>query len=106
MRKGTQEKGFFSEIKTQVIGVITLILTTGGTLVATHMEKFFGTDKASAKTEVAAPVAGKESSKVKTKTIIIKEKKSSKVEAAPKAEAAPKPKKTETEKRKEEGLDW
>ena len=115
MSEETEEKkGFFSEIKTQIIGLITLVLTTGGTLIATHMEQLFGVDKEEEKTEVAAPVAAaapiinitntnQQSQQVAGKTIIIKEK------ASP-SQAAPtvvvKPKKTETEKRKEDGLDW
>jgi hypothetical protein len=114
MSEETEEKkGFFSEIKTQIIGLITLVLTTGGTLIATHMEQLFGVDKEEEKTEVAAPVAAapiinitntnQQSQQVAGKTIIIKEK------ASP-SQAAPavvvKPKKTETEKRKEDELDW
>jgi hypothetical protein len=110
-----EKKGFFSEIKTQIIGVITLVLTTGGTLIVTHMEQLFGVDKKEEKTEVSAPVTtaapvinitntNQQSQQVSGgKTIIIKEKVSP---SQPTPAVVVKPKKTETEKRKEEGLDW
>ena len=85
------------DIKKAVIGVITLAITTGGGLI---MNKVLGTEEASepaAVEQATMPtiVINNESAAPATKDTVVK-----------KVYVKPKPKKTETEKRKESGLDW
>jgi len=95
MAKKTE--GAFDGVKKQITATVGIVITTAGTLVVANMEKIFGTDepKVEDKKEIV-----KDSIKPKeTKTVIIKEVPASKPKEEPK-------KKTETEQRKDEGLDW
>lgn len=94
-------------IKSILIGLISTITLGVGGYITNKLTGDSGEDK----TEVAAPAApvinitntNQQSQQAAGKTIIIKEK-ASPSQAAPTVIA--KPKKTETEKRKEDGLDW
>ena len=95
-------------IKSILIGLISTITIGVGGYITNKLTGDSGEDK----TEVAAPAAApvinitntnQQSQQAAGKTIIIKEK-ASPSQAAPAVIA--KPKKTETEKRKEDGLDW
>lgn len=94
-------------IKSILIGLISTITLGVGGYITNKLTGDSGEDK----TEVAAPAApvinitntNQQSQQAAGKTIIIKEK-ASPSQAAPAVIA--KPKKTETEKRKEDGLDW
>ena len=106
MAEETESAG--TSIKSILIGLVsTITLGVGGYVT----NKLTGEDKEEVKTEVAAPApvinitnTNQQSQQASGgKTIIIKEK-ASPSQAAPAVIA--KPKKTETEKRKEDGLDW
>ena len=50
----SEKKGFFSEIKNQIITTIGVIITAAGGLVVTNMEVLFGIDKDPQQIETAA----------------------------------------------------
>ena len=91
-----KEEGVFDSVKKQIAATVGIVVTTAGTLVVANMEKIFGTEDVSKVEEKIVKDSIKPAKE--PKTIIIKE-----VPAAKKEE--PK-KKTETEQRKDEGLDW
>lgn len=114
MSEEAEEKGgFFSNLKNQIITGAGVALTTIGTVFVDEIKSLVGIEDEEA-TEVAAPVQNNQQSqqnnqqvvinlpeqKPAEKTTVIKET----VKEVP-AKQEP-PKKTETEKRKEEGLDW
>jgi hypothetical protein len=102
-----KEVGFFGQLKNQIITGAGVILTTLGTIFIDEIKSIVGIED---ETEQATGTQQNnqqqqnvvinipEQKAAETKTVIVKE-------AAPAAKPAP-PKKTETEKRKEEGLDW
>ena len=102
-----KEVGFFGQLKNQIITGAGVILTTLGTIFIDEIKSIVGIED---ETEQATGTQQNnqqqqnvvinipEQKAAETKTVIVKE-------AAPAAKPAP-PKKTDTEKRKEEGLDW
>ncbi len=113
MSEEAEKGGFFSNLKNQIIAGAGVALTTIGTVFIDEIKSLVGIEDEEA-TEVAAPVQNNQQSqqnnqqvvinlpeqKPAEKTTVIKET----VKEVP-AKQEP-PKKTETEKRKEEGLDW
>ena len=113
MSEEAEKGGFFSNLKNQIIAGAGVALTTIGTVFVDEIKSLVGIEDEEA-TEVAAPVQNNQQSqqnnqqvvinlpeqKPAEKTTVIKET----VKEVP-AKQEP-PKKTETEKRKEEGLDW
>ena len=102
--------GFFSNLKNQIITGAGVVLTTIGTIFVDEVKSLLGIADEEPTEQVQPAVEQKqevnvtgpeiiinipEQKPVETKTVIVKEA----------AQPAP-PKKTETEKRKEEGLDW
>ena len=102
-----QSGGFFSNLKNQIITGAGAILATVGTVFIDEIKSIVGIED---ETEQAPSTQQNnqqqqnvvinipEQKPAETKTVIVKE-------AAPAAKPVP-PKKTETEKRKEEGMDW
>jgi hypothetical protein len=102
-----KEVGFFGQLKNQIITGAGVILTTLGTIFIDEIKSIVGIEDETEQVQVPQQSNQQQQNVVinipeqkaaETKTVIIKE-------AAPAAKPAP-PKKTETEKRKEEGLDW
>lgn len=94
-----EKESSMSEVKKAIIGVITLAITTAGGLLVANMEKIIGgeEDKPAVKTEQVAPLK---------QDIIINIPEQKKDTIVKKVYVKPIVKKTQTEKRKEEGLDW
>ena len=102
-----KEVGFFGQLKNQIITGAGVILTTLGTVFIDEIKSIVGIED---ETEQAAGTQQNnqqqqnvvinipEQKAAETKTVIVKE-------AAPAAKPVPL-KKTDTEKRKEEGMDW
>jgi|TARA_R110000772_G_scaffold260249_3_gene378149 hypothetical protein len=83
-----QKEGFFSQIKNQIITVVGIVITAAGGLLVSNMEALFTPDDSPRKEQtIDIPTPLKDTIVI---TKIIK----------------PVVKKTETEKRKKEGLDW
>lgn len=110
MSEEAEKGGFFSNLKNQIITGAGVVLTTIGTVFVDEVKSLLGIADEEPTEQVQPAIEQKQEVNVtgpeiiinipeqkpaETKTVIIKE------EAKP----AP-PKKTETEKRKEEGLDW
>jgi hypothetical protein len=103
-----KEVGFFGQLKNQIITGAGVILTTLGTIFIDEIKSIVGIESDETEQVQGAQQNNQQQQNVvinipeqkaaETKTVIVKE-------AAPAAKPAP-PKKTETEKRKEEGLDW
>ena len=105
-----QSGGFFSNLKNQIITGAGAILATIGTVFIDEIKSIVGIED---ETEQATGTQQNnqqqqnvvinipEQKPAETKTVIVKE-----GAAAAPAEKPTPPKKTETEKRKEEGLDW
>lgn len=101
--------GFFGQLKNQIITGAGAILATIGTVfideiksiigIEDETEQTAGTQQTNQQQNVVINIP--EQKAAETKTVIIKEG----AAAAPVAKPAP-PKKTDTEKRKEEGLEW
>lgn len=95
-----KEEGFFSQIKNQVIAGIGVILTALGTIFLDVVKEKLGlAEEEPAQTEQVVQPAQPQNI-----TINIPEQKKDTV--VKKVYVKPVPKKTETEKRKDEGLDW
>lgn len=94
-----EKESSMSEVKKAIIGVITLAITTAGGLLIANMEKIIGgeEDKPAVKTEQVAPPK---------QDIIINIPEQKKDTIVKKVYVKPIVKKTQTEKRKAEGLDW
>ena len=99
-----KEGGFFSQIKNQIITGVGIAITAGSTLFLDVVKEKLGLiDPPTETIEIVKQpnqpqeiiINIPEQKPVETKTVIIKE-----------VEKKAPPKKTETEKRKEEGLDW
>jgi hypothetical protein len=103
-----KEVGFFGQLKNQIITGAGVILTTLGTIFIDEIKSIVGIEEDETEQVQGTQQNNQQQQNVvinipeqkaaETKTVIVKE-------AAPAAKPAP-PKKTETEKRKEEGLDW
>ena len=102
-----KEVGFFGQLKNQIITGAGVILTTLGTIFIDEIKSIVGIEDETEQADGTQQnnqqqqnvvINIPEQKAAETKTVIVKE-------AAPAAKPAP-PKKTETEKRKEEGLDW
>ena len=105
-----QEVGFFGQLKNQIITGAGVILTTLGTIFIDEIKSIVGIEEDETEQVQGTQQNNQQQQNVvinipeqkpaETKTVVIKEQASAPVE-----KKAP-PKKTETEKRKEEGLDW
>jgi hypothetical protein len=105
-----KEVGFFGQLKNQIITGAGAILATLGTIFVDEIKSIVGIEEDETEQVQGTQQTNQQSQNVvinipeqkaaETKTVIIKEQ-----AAAPVEKKAP-PKKTETEKRKEEGLDW
>ena len=90
-----QKEGFFSQIKNQLVATIGIVITAAGGLFVANMEAIFSPEE---EIEVVQPMMeqsisipeGVKDTVVISKTIVV----------------PPKKEKSETEKRKAEGLDW
>jgi anion-transporting ArsA/GET3 family ATPase len=102
------EVGFFGQLKNQIITGAGAILATLGTVFIDEIKSIAGIEEEQTEQVQGVQQNNQQTQQVvinipeqkaaETKTVIIKE-------AAPIEKKSP-PKKTETEKRKEEGLDW
>jgi hypothetical protein len=102
-----KEVGFFGQLKNQIITGAGVILTTVGTIFIDEIKSIVGIEDETEQVQGTQQnnqqqqnvvINIPEQKAAETKTVIVKE-------AAPVAKPVP-PKKTDTEKRKEEGLDW
>jgi hypothetical protein len=102
-----QSGGFFSNLKNQIITGAGAILATMGTIFIDEIKSIAGIEddeteqvgtQQNNQQNQSVIINIPEQKPVETKTVIVKE-------AAPVEKKEP-PKKTDTEKRKEEGLDW
>jgi hypothetical protein len=102
-----KEVGFFGQLKNQIITGAGVILTTVGTIFIDEIKSIVGIEDETEQVQGTQQnnqqqqnvvINIPEQKAAETKTVIVKE-------AAPAAKPVP-PKKTDTEKRKEEGLDW
>jgi hypothetical protein len=102
-----QSGGFFSNLKNQIITGAGAILATMGTVFIDEIKSIAGIEddeteqvgtQQNNQQNQSVIINIPEQKPVETKTVIVKE-------AAPVEKKEP-PKKTDTEKRKEEGLDW
>jgi hypothetical protein len=111
MSEEAEEKvGFFGQLKNQIITGAGAILATLGTIFIDEIKSIIGIESDETEQVQGAQQSNQQQQNVvinipeqkpaETKTVVIKEQ-----AAAPVEKKAP-PKKTETEKRKEEGLDW
>ena len=103
----SEENGsFFGQIKNQIIAGVGVVITAVGGVVVSQIEGLFGIEE-EAPTEQVQPATQSQEVNVSGPEIIINipEQKPVKEKVIVK-EVPAKPKKTETEKRKEEGLDW
>jgi hypothetical protein len=106
-----QEVGFFGQLKNQIITGAGAILATVGTIFIDEIKSIVGIEEDETEQVQGTQQTNQQSQNVvinipeqkpaETKTVVIKEQGA----AAPVEKKEP-PKKTETEKRKEEGLDW
>jgi hypothetical protein len=105
-----QGGGFFSNLKNQIITGAGAILATIGTVFIDEIKSIVGIEDETEQVQGTQQNNQQQQSVVinipeqkaaETKTVIIKE-----AAAAAPVEKKASPKKTETEKRKEEGLDW
>jgi hypothetical protein len=102
-----KEVGFFGQLKNQIITGAGVILTTLGTVFIDEIKSIVGIEDETEQVQGTQQnnqqqqnvvINIPEQKAAETKTVIVKE-------AAHAAKPVP-PKKTDTEKRKEEGLDW
>jgi len=106
-----KEVGFFGQLKNQIITGAGVILTTLGTIFIDEIKSIVGIEEDETEQVQGTQQNNQQQQNVvinipeqkpaETKTVVIKEQ----GVAAPVEKKEP-PKKTETEKRKEEGLDW
>lgn len=96
--------GFFSQLKNQILTGVGVAITAGSTLFLDVVKEKLGlVDEEPAQTEQVV----QQPAQPQNITINIPEQKEQKKDTVvKKVYVKPKPKKTETEKRKEEGLDW
>jgi len=96
-------KKFFSNIKAQITAGVGVVLATLGTVFTDKVEEFFGVESDD---NAAVEVVQEQNVNVEGPTINITIPEQKKDTVVKKVYVKPTPKKTETEKRKEEGLDW
>lgn len=106
-----EQVGFFGQLKNQIITGAGAILATLGTVFIDEIKSIVGIEDETEQVEGAQQTNQQsqnvvinipEQKPAETKTVVIKEQ----GPAAAAGEKPAPPKKTETEKRKEEGLDW
>lgn len=100
----SEEQSFFGQIKNQIIAGVGVVITAAGGFVVTQIEGLFG-DEEETKTEQVQPAA-QQNVNVSGPEIIINVPEQKEKTVVKKVYVKPEVKKTETEKRKEEGLDW
>lgn len=99
-------KDLLKNVKAQITAGVGIVLATLGTVFTDKIEEFFGVED---DTEAAVAVEQKQEVNVTGPEIIINIPEQQPVKEKVIVKEVPakqKPKKTETEKRKEEGLDW
>jgi len=97
-------KDLIKNVKAQITAGVGIVLATLGTVFTDKIEEFFGIE--GEETEAAVAIEQKQEVNVEGPNITINIPKLKKDTIVKKIYVKPKPKKTETEKRKEEGLDW
>ena len=95
-------KDLLKNVKAQITAGVGIVLATLGTVFTNKIEEFFGIEEES---EAAATVEQKQEVNVAGPTINITIPEQKKDTVVKKVYVKPTPKKTETEKRKDEGLD-
>ena len=95
-----EKKGFFSNVRNQIIAGTGVVLTTLGTVFTDKIEEFFGVED-----DAAVEVTQEQNVNVEGPTITINIPEQKKDTVVKKVYLKPEVKKTETEKRKEE-IDW
>ena len=95
-------KEFFSNVKTQITAGVGVVLATLGTVFQDKVEDFFGVED----DDAAVQVEQKQEVNVEGPTINITIPEQKKDTVVKKVYLKPEVKKTETEKRKESGIDW
>jgi|TARA_B100000085_G_scaffold85757_3_gene77340 hypothetical protein len=95
-----EKKGFFSNVRNQIIAGTGVVLTTLGTVFTDKIEEFFGVED-----DAAVEVSQEQNVNVEGPTITINIPEQKKDTVVKKVYLKPEVKKTETEKRKEE-IDW
>ena len=96
-----EKKGFFSNVRNQIIAGTGVVLTTLGTVFTDKIEEFFGVED-----DAAVEVTQEQNVNVEGPTITINIPEQKKDTVVKKVYVKPKEKLTETEKRKKEGIDW
>ena len=96
-----EKKGFFSNVRNQIIAGTGVVLTTLGTVFTDKIEEFFGVED-----DAAVEVTQEQNVNVEGPTITINIPEQTKDTVVKKVYVKPKEKLTETEKRKKEGIDW
>lgn len=96
-----EKKGFFSNVRNQIIAGAGVVLTTLGTVFTDKIEEFFGVED-----DAAVEVTQEQNVNVEGPTITINIPEQKKDTVVKKVYVKPKEKLTETEKRKKEGIDW
>lgn len=97
-------KDLIKNVKAQITAGVGIVLATLGTVFTDKVEEFFGVEEE--ETEAAVAIEQKQEVNVEGPNITINMPEQKKDTVVKKVYVKPKPKKTETEKRKEEGLDW
>ena len=95
-----EKKGFFSNVRNQIIAGTGVVLTTLGTVFTDKIEEFFGVED-----DAAVEVTQEQNVNVEGPTITINIPEQKKDTVVKKVYLKPEVKKTETEKRKEE-IEW
>ena len=100
----SEEKSFFGQIKNQIIAGVGVAITAIGGIVVSQVESLFGIEEEPS-TEQVQPAA-EQNVNVTGPAITINIPEQKEKTVVKKVYVKPEVKKTETEKRKEEGLDW
>jgi len=95
-------KDLLKNVKAQITAGVGIVLATLGTVFTDKIEEFFGVED----DDAAVAVEQKQEVNVQGPTINITIPEQKKDTVVKKVYVKPTPKKTETEKRKDEGLDW
>ena len=101
----SEEQSFFGQIKNQVIAGVGVAITAVGGIVVSQVEGLLGIEE-DEPTEQVQPATQSQEVNVTGPAITINIPEQKKDTVVKKVYVKPKPKKTETEKRKESGLDW
>ncbi len=97
-------KDLIKNVKAQITAGVGIVLATLGTVFTDKIEEFFGVE--GEETEAAVAVEQKQEVNVTGPAITINIPEQKEKTVVKKVYVKPEVKKTETEKRKEEGLDW